>query len=220
MKFCIGIVSYLPDKIRDYRIKLISNLLNSCSKIFPGIDIIIVAQNYKDFIPTSNNRIILLNFKDKLGIHGARKTLREYFINSNYDYLITLDDDSKLSGTKENGDKYLSLLESNPSKFGIMNWDRGQLILFAISKYLYSKIEYPKETCEGGEIFEDIYISNICKYLCPNYINLKESGISIGWDDSTSTWWDREKYNIKRMNIRTNEVISRDINRRYSNDKT
>ena len=216
MKFCIGIVSYLPDRIRDYRIKLISSLLNSCSNIFPGIDIIIVAQNYKDFIPTSNSRIILLNYKDKLGIHGARKTLRKYFINSDYDYLITLDDDSKLSGTKENGDKYLSLLENNPHKFGIMNWDRGQLILFAISKYLYSKIEYPKETCESGEIFEDIYISSICKHLCPNYINLKDSGISIGWDNETSTWWDTKKYNIRKMNTRTNEVISRDINNKYT----
>ena len=216
MKFCIGIVSYLPDRIRNYRIKLLNNLLNSCSNIFPWIDIIIIAQNYRDFIPTSNNRIILLNYKDKLGIHGARKALREYFINSDYDYLITLDDDSKLSGTKEDGDKYLSLLEDNPDKFGIMNWDRGQLILFAISRSLYTKIEYPKETCESGEIFEDIYISNICKYLCPNYINLKDSGISIGWDNETSTWWDRNKYNIRKMNSRTNEVISRDISNKYS----
>ena len=217
MKFCIGIISYLPDRIRDYRINLINNLLKNCSTVFPGIDIIIIAQNYRDFIPTSNNRVIMLKYENKLGIHGARKTLREYFINSDYDYLITLDDDSKISGTKENGDKYLNLLKNNPDKFGIMNWDRGQLILFAISKSLYTKISYPEETCEGGQIFEDIYISSICKYLCPNFINLKTSGISIGWDNETSTWWDRRKYNLKQMEINTKSVINRDIELKYKN---
>jgi len=216
MKFCIGIVSYLPDRIRNYRIGLINNLLNSCSNIFPGIDIIIVAQNYRDFIPSSNNRIILLNYRDKLGIHGARKALREYFINSDYDYLITLDDDSILKGTKENGDKYLKLLENNPNKFGIMNWARGQLILFAISRSLYTRVEYPTETCEGGQIFEDIYISSICKHLCPNYIDLKSSGISINWDNETSTWWDRNKYNLKAMERNTKAVIDRDIAAKYT----
>ena len=44
----------------------------------------------------------LYSYNNKLGITGARKKLREIFINSEYDYLIMLDDDNRIYGEVNN----------------------------------------------------------------------------------------------------------------------
>ena len=117
LKFCIGIISYLPDKIRDERLEKIKSLLNECSLYFPSIDIIIISQNYKDYFPEVNsNKIILYSYKNKLGILNARKKLREIFINSDYDYLIMMDDDIKLTGNPTENN-LIKIVEEEPSSF-------------------------------------------------------------------------------------------------------
>ena len=103
MKACIGIISYFPDDLKEIRESALNNLLRDCFTYFPGVDIIIVAQNYKGYIPQVNkNKIILYSYNNKLGITGARKKLREIFINSEYDYLIMLDDDNRIYGEVNN----------------------------------------------------------------------------------------------------------------------
>lgn len=211
MKACIGIVSYLPDKIREERLNEVKALLQDCSLYFPGVDIVIVSQNYKDYVPQSeNNNIILYSYKNKLGITKARKKLREIFINSDYDYLIMLDDDNQIYGEINNN--FLEVLEENPNNFVCFDWDYGQLWLFAISKNLFKLIEYPNTSAEQGYIFEDIYLSKMCKELCPNYIDSKKININRKSRKGSSTWWNNS-YNLKQMVKNTNDLISKDISK-------
>ena len=218
MKICIGIVSYLPEsKIWEERLAAINSLLTDCSHYFPNIDIIIIAQNYKDYIPKSeNNKIILYNYKEKLGILGARKKLREIFINSDYDYLIMFDDDTHILGPIKNN--FIETLENNPDKFVCFDWDRGQLWLFAISKSLFKRIEYPESDPELGGVFEDIYLSRICKYLCPEYIDSSKININRVQSRINSTWWDDKIYNIRTMVKNTENLIKNDIKSKFSNN--
>lgn len=214
MKVCLGIISYLPDGIRENRLSELKNLIKSCSEYFPDIDIIIVAQNYQDYIPTSDrNKIILYSYQNKLGILNARKKLRELFINSDYDYLIMLDDDTCIYGEKNNN--FIETLKENPDNFACFDWYRGQLWLFAISKSLFSKVEYPDLDAEAGDVFEDTYLSQICKHLCPNYIDTSKININRRAGGRQSTWWNNKNYNIKKMEMKTNELISHDLKYKY-----
>jgi len=217
LRKCIGIISYFPDDLKEIRESDLNNLLRDCSTYFPWVDVIIVAQNYKGYIPKSNkNRIILYSYKDKLGITGARKKLREIFINSEYDYLIMMDDDNQILGNTNNN--LLEVLENNPDKFICFNWDFGQLYLFTISKSLFKKVEYPELTAENGEIFEDLYLSQICKALCPNYIDSKEINITSKTSGDKSTWWNNS-YNLKRMVANTYKLIDSDLKNKYGTIK-
>ena len=217
MRACIGIISYFPDNLKTIRESCLNNLIKSCSDYFPGVDIVLVAQNYKGYIPRSNkNRIVLYSYKDKLGITGARKKLREIFINSEYDYLIMMDDDNQILGNTNNN--LLEVLENNPDKFVCFNWDFGQLYLFTISKSLFKKIEYPELTAEEGKIFEDLYLSQICKSLCPDYIRAEEINITSKTAGNKSTWWNNS-YDLKKMVANTYKLIDNDLKNKYGTIK-
>ena len=61
MKFCIGIVSYLPEdsENRKLRINRLERLLSQIDNFWPNTDVLIVAQNWKSFEPiTKSNPII------------------------------------------------------------------------------------------------------------------------------------------------------------------
>ena len=64
MKKCIGIISYLPDneKVRETRVRRLNKLLHKLDEIF-NLPIIIIAQNYQDFLPNSNNYILIESTK-------------------------------------------------------------------------------------------------------------------------------------------------------------
>ena len=135
MKPCIGIVSYFPNdpKIRPIRIARLDALLQRCSQVL-DLPILIVAQNWQDYQIKSNcSKIIVYSYKGRLGIVGARRKLREIFLNSEYDYLIMLDDDAELRGDKALFDRFLKELESNPDGFCKIK-DNTLLQLFSISK--------------------------------------------------------------------------------------
>ena len=76
--------------------------------------IIIVAQNWGDDIEIEHATVF--KYANKLGITEARRKLREIFLDSDYDYLIMLDDDAKLVGTKEDADKYIQQIEDHPGQ--------------------------------------------------------------------------------------------------------
>ena len=104
----IGIISWLPnDDTRSIRQKRLEELLVKCDLLF-NLPIIIIAQNWDKSIKITENCVIF-NF-DKLGITEARKRLREKFIESEFDYLIMLDDDSELVGTRDGAQISLSTL--------------------------------------------------------------------------------------------------------------
>ena len=105
MKPCIGIISYLPDNdLREFRYKNCQELIQQCDEIF-NIPIIIICQNYKGLKLKSKN-LIRYDY-DKLGIVQARKTLRDKFLNSKFDYIILNDDDVTITGTRLEGKDYV-----------------------------------------------------------------------------------------------------------------
>ena len=108
MKIVIGIPSYLPDnkEVREYRFNRLKALINKCNQLF-NLPIYIVTQNYKEekLYLTGYKNIMLSEDYTPLGIVGARRKLREYFLNSDYDYLIMLDDDIIIYGIS--GKSYL-----------------------------------------------------------------------------------------------------------------
>ena len=189
----IGIISYLPNNkdIRGNRLKKLKNLVGKCNEIF-ALPIIIIAQNYKqeDFDYLKSYKNINFYVFDKLGIVGARNKLRDIFLNSNYDYLIMLDDDCKLEGYKSSGRQYLEQIDNNPNKFGEFN--NTLLKLFAISKYIFNKIDFNSDIDPEKESgFEDRYFVNYLRKKYPNnrFIfnvpSLEEISISTGDADST-----------------------------------
>lgn len=160
----IGILSYLPDdeEIRSYRKNKLLNLIFKCNYLF-SLPIIIIAQNYKEDTVNFKN-CTLYQYKDKLGIVGARKELRKIFLESNYDYLIMLDDDCELVG--QSGEKYLKQIDNNPDCF--IEFNKTLLKLFAISKTLFSQVDYEDLNPEDGEGFEDRVFVNKLRKLFPD----------------------------------------------------
>ena len=115
MNICIGIISYIPDSMRNSREENIQNLFTKLDELFPDQPIIIIKQNWKNFNPSTNHKIIEYNY-DRLGILKARKVLREKFLSSEFDYMIMLDDDCKIIGSDSSG--YLKQIEDHPDGFG------------------------------------------------------------------------------------------------------
>lgn len=205
MNICIGIISYLPDdqEIRKHRAEQLNKLLGQCDTMFK-LPIMIIAQNWHDGDLTyrpRNNKIIIFNYKNKLGITGARRELRQQFLNSEYDYLIMLDDDSTLVGTQAGADKYIKQIEAHPGQYGIF---KAQLLkLFAISKEMFMLLDYPELEAENGEIFEDMYlIKGLTKLYPEKKFNFTRSTeldeYSNSANDKYSTWFHHqfEKHTI------------------------
>lgn len=202
----IGIISWLPsDETRGIRKERLEQLLIQCDKLF-NLPIMIIAQNWDNTVKTTANCVVFSY--DKLGITGARKKLREKFLESNYDYLIMLDDDCMLVGTKVDATKYLEQIDKNNKSFGIF---KGTLLkLFAIPKFIMEKVDYNDINAENGEGFEDMVFVEICKRMFPyNFFFFNRYGLddrSDSANDKFSTWW-KGQYIKKDMGDKSRKII-------------
>lgn len=207
----IGIISYFPDREPDrtLRIQRFKKLLGRLDQLFPEMPIYIIAQNWKEFTLDKPN-ITLFSYP-RLGIVKARRVLREKFLESNYDYLIMLDDDAILVG--EDSDEYLRQIDANPDGALIKRWEYSQLNLFAISRELYALEDMPDVDPEKDEAFEDVIFTSTLKAKYPrklkNFYEIELEDISFryeGKDKVPSTWsnvkrrdWGKLRRNTKRM---------------------
>jgi len=204
----IGIISWLPDDTtRKIRQKKLEELLIKCDSLF-NLPVIIIAQDWDNTVSiTPNCAVFSFN---KLGITGARKKLREKFLESNYDYLIMLDDDCDLVGTKGDAQKYIEQINNHPESVGIFK--KMLLKLFAISKTIMYQIEYEDINAEKGEGFEDMLFVEKCKKEFPdNYFIFERYGlddISNSGNDKYSTWW-KGQYVKKEMGDKSREIINK-----------
>jgi hypothetical protein len=202
----IGIISWLPnDETRQVRQEKLEKLLVKCDNLF-NLPIIIVAQNWDSTVITTPNCVVF-NY-DKLGITGARKKLRERFLESNYDYLIMLDDDCELIGSKPYADDYLQQIDFHNGSIGIF---KGTLLkLFAIPKELMAQVEYENVEAEKGEGFEDLIFVETCKIKFNNkHFFFARKGLdekSDSGNDKFSTWW-RGQYVKKEMGDQSRQII-------------
>ena len=165
----IGIISYYPDdeKIRKHRATKLYSLVAQCNYIFDNLPIIIIAQNWNDSDLYSYHNIENVTFYTypKLGIVGARNKLREHFLESEYNYLIMLDDDVVLKGTPKEGVQYLNQL--NLYKNGFWEFNLTLLKLFAISKDLFALEKFDENiNPENEDGFEDrIFVNRLNKWM-------------------------------------------------------
>ena len=207
MKICIGIISYFPDdNKREIRIERAKKVIEDCNKLF-DLPIIIVAQNWKGVMLYDDN--LHIHRYDKLGITGARRELRKLFLDSEYDYMIMLDDDAKLVGTRSDASLYLDQIENHPGKwYGIY---KSQLLkLFAISKDMFKEVDYPEGEAENGDFFEDMYLIMLLNKLYPNnkflFTRNTLNDISDSANDPNSTWYHKQ-FNKHDIGDRTRAMI-------------
>ena len=126
MKKVFGIISWFPDENphRSQRLNRLNQTFKHLIDLFgEGIEFLIVAQNWKDYkVPEFVNRATIYRF-DKLGILGARKKLREKFLESGYDYLIMCDDDIVLEQKEKDAPKkYMAELDRHPEGFSFVRY--------------------------------------------------------------------------------------------------
>lgn len=211
MKICIGIISYFPEKIkiRNNRLCKLIKLIEKCNELF-DLPIYIIAQNWKDLDISMYKNVNIIKYENRLGIVGARKELRKWFLESNYDYLIMLDDDCELKGNKESGNKYIDQIKNHPGMCGLFN--QTLLKLFAISKELFKEIDYGDGSVEDGDFFEDILFVNSLKKLYSNKIFIfNKNGlyeISNNYNDPLSTWYTGQ-FNKKEIGDRTRKILEK-----------
>jgi len=163
IKKVFGIISYFPDRdteyhafVRKQRSNRCTELLLQLNKMFPDIDVMVIAQNWQDYKPPFN--ITVFDYSSKLGILTARKTLRQKFLESDYDYMIMLDDDAVLRC--DNPAAYLHEIDNHPDGVGVIRHNNHPLQLLAISKSVYNQIPMADVDVEQGQGFEgDVFVA-------------------------------------------------------------
>ena len=130
----------------------------------------IIAQNWQDYKVPSNNPNIRVFYYDKLGILKARFTLRDRFLESEFDYLVMCDDDCRPYGDPTS---FIKGMESHPDGFAYREDAAGkalpsQLNLFAISKSLYTKEPMVNIDPQKSEGFEDDIFTTLLTYKYPD----------------------------------------------------
>ena len=199
-----GIISYFPNndtkhhiEIRRKRSRRCSELLCKLNELWPDIDIMIIAQNWQDYdVPKIKNRVIKYDY-DKLGILGARRELRKKFLESDYDYLIMLEDDGIISC--EDPSIYMSEIDNHPNGIGVIRHTECPLMLLAISKYIYNQIDMPDIDVEKGEGFEDDIFVARCFAQFPNNCFdfpkdcIKETSFRYTGEGACPSSWSREE---------------------------
>lgn len=209
MKICIGIISYLPDEIekRQIRFKQCQNLLEQCDSIF-NVPIIIICQNYKDEVLYSKN-LIRYDY-EKLGIVNARKTLRNKFLQSDFDYIILNDDDISIIGDYNEGQLFLQEIERVNEQCIVQN--ATLFSGFCISKNLFSQIDIPNLEAANGEGFEDFAFYKILSFLINKTPRKIKTKIIFRHSFGTSTWGNKELFlKSKQMQDHTLEYINKVI---------
>lgn len=206
----IGIISYLPDNpnIRALRKSKLKALVLKCIELFK-LPIYIVIQNYteediKEFL-SIGPLVCLSNNSKPLGIVGARKALREWFLSTQFDYLIMFDDDTTLMG--DSGEAYLNQIEENPDCF--IEFNKSRMRLFAISHKIFELQDWPDIEVEKEGGFEDrIFFYSLCNKYPDKHKKFSNTGLierGLATKDPSSTWYKNQ--NIKKMLENTESLI-------------
>ena len=172
LKKCFGIVSWFPDKEpdRSMRQERINRLFAQLNDLWPNTDILVIAQNWKNFKPIETKNKQIVKSYPELGILGARKKLREEFLKLDYDYIIMFDDDAIIKCDNDQAaNDYMAEIDKHPHGFCFIMPSGGlragvpkyhpyigaQLNLCAISKYIYEKEPMVDIDPQKKEGFED-----------------------------------------------------------------
>ena len=132
--------------------------------------------------------------------------LRKKFLESNFDYLIMLDDDCELEG--EDASKYLEQIDQNPGCW--IEYAGSLLKLFAISREVFAQIDYEDISLERREGYEDWVFYEKLKAKFPELqrrfraVGITQNSNSTA--DPYSTWYRNESVDLNDLLEKTGEI--------------
>lgn len=217
MKKCFGIISYFTwdQPERKQRQDRLDRLIKRLSDLWPDIPIMIIAQQWKYYTIEGKckNKIIRFDYP-KLGILGARHTLRKHFLESEFDYIIMLDDDAIIELDNDNvANEFIDEIDKHKDGFCFLQYESSQLSLCAISKYIYEKEPIPNIDPQKSEAFEDKIWATLLHYKYADREFNAPKGIKcIHFRNPNevvpSTWANQQKYNWKQLRNNTAEIVN------------
>lgn len=217
MKKCFGIVSYFPweQPERKQRQDRLDRLIRRLSDLWPDIPIMIISQQWKyyNLDKKCKNEVIRFDYA-KLGILGARQILRKHFLESQFDYIIMLDDDALFELDNNNvAQEYINEIDNHPNGFCFLQYDNSQLNLCAISKHIYEQEPIPNIDPQKSEGFEDKIWATLLHYKYSDKEFAAPKGIRcIHFKNPIevvpSTWASEQKYNWRQLRANTLEIVA------------
>lgn len=218
-----GIPSWLPDKEpdRSQRIERINRLFKQLNSLWPDIDILVIAQNWKDFIPIkTKNKQIILNY-EPLGILKARMVLREEFLKRDYDYIIMFDDDAIIECDNDHAHiDFMNEIDKHKNGFCFIHgynnkyhpYIGAQLNLCAISKYIYEREPMVPIDAQKNEGYEDSIFAGLLHYKWTKYefnppSTIRPIQFANPKEKAPSTWADTEQRPWAILNANTDCIL-------------
>ena len=217
-----GIPSWLPDKEPDrtQRKERINRLFKQLNDLWPDIDILVIAQNWQDFKPIETKNKQIVKKYEPLGILGARKTLREEFLNLGYDYIIMFDDDAIIKCDNNHAHiDFINEIDKHKDGFCFVRGNNSQyhpyiaaqLNLCAISRFIYKNEPMVDIDPQKDEGFEDSIFACLLHYKWSRYEFLAPTTIRpIQFQNKNevapSTWFDMTNNSFRNILHLTNKI--------------
>ena len=223
LKLCFGICSYFPweQPARKERQDRLDRLVKQLSDLWPDIPIMVISQQWKWYTldKKCKNQVIRYDFP-KLGILGARTTLREKFLESDFDYLIMFDDDAIIENKGNAYKLYIDEISKHENGFCFIKgngsspytpYADSQLNLCAISRYIYEREPIPNIDPEKSQAFEDRVWSTLLHFKYADKEFDAPEGIRCNHfknpnEKAPSTWSNQQKYNWKQLRQTTKDI--------------
>lgn len=220
MKKCFGIISYFTwdQPERRQRQDRLDRLIKRLSDLWPDIPIMVIAQQWKyyTFEGKCKNEIIRFDYP-KLGILGARHTLRKHFLESDFDYIIMIDDDAIIELENDTVAKeYIDEIDKHKDGFCFLQYANSQLNMCAISKHVYAQEPIPNIDPQKSEGFEDKIWATLLHYKYADRefnapigikcVHFKNPDIDKHGGEVPSTWANKEPHNWKQLRQNTLEI--------------
>ena len=180
LKKCFGIPSWLPDNEPDrtQRSERINRLFKQLNDLWPEVDILVIAQNWKNFTPIkTKNKQIILKY-EPLGILKARMTLHDEFLKLKYDYIIMFDDDAIIRCDNDHAHlDFIAEIDKHKNGFCFIHGKNSkyhpyigaQLNLCAISKFIYEQEPMVNIDPQKNEGYEDSIFACLLHYKWGEY---------------------------------------------------
>ena len=221
MKKVFGIPSWLPDNEPDrtQRAARINRLFKQLNDLWPDIDILVVAQNWKDFKPVeTKNKQIIIQY-EPLGILKARITLREEFLKRDYDYIIMFDDDAIIKCDNDHAHiDFMNEVDKHPNGFCFIHGKNNkyhpyigaQLNLCAISKFIYKHEPMVPIDAQKNEGYEDTIFACLLHHKWGKYEFDPPATIRpiqfMNHKEKVKSTWAEEKRPWRLLNNNSNRI--------------
>jgi len=211
MKKCFGIISWFPDDktARAKRIARFEQLLKQLNYYWPTTPIMIIAQNWGNYTTPIINNPLIIHYAEKLGITKARKELRKKFLESDFQFLITLDDDTIIKvNSQKDAYNMMLIVDNNKNGFSFRRgpdtipgtfYGPGHLILAFISRKILEELDFSNISAVDEEGYEDCIYAHLCYYVHPELEFDYPKGIGIDFfaiqRGVPSTWYYNKDFN-------------------------